>query len=640
MSDYGFTMRVDDLTSTQLKNIENSIKSLGGTVNTQTSAMNESFGKLGEAAQSMGRYIVEAFSVYEIYNFGKELLNVATEFQNFTNVIKYSSNGLVDNSDNINYLNDAITRLHLPMRQAYEQFSEMQAGMVGTGIEGDKLRKVFEGVSEAATVMHLNADKFSRTTYALKEMGELGTVQARQMRMLAIALPGAMSIAAKAMGMTSEQFHKAMKGGQINSADFLPKFAEGLTKRFHGGLENAGHSLMAQINDEKNSILKLMLDMGDTLEPLFLDILHTVRSAMEGIKNAWDGLNGNSNFVNTLKFIFDWAVKLVPIWAVYRAGVMAWNIATSAAATIQGLFASETILSTAAIMSNYGALAGAKVEVAGFGASLVGTTTATEGTVVAMAGLKGALISTGIGAFVVALGLVVDKLIDMNAELDKTIDKKYQLTDTKEQFSNISGLAASIKERYAVFKSLDKDEKSLLASDVQEFISRTQGKLPVLNKRSADLSDSASKKTNPSIGDKIIGAAGLGGFDLSTFLSQGTQASIKTKDAAKEISTGLKGVTSNFGDIKVIAQKLKKQGIVASKGGFSGSGSAGAESAINTSNLAGASGGLGQAKIIHIAFNGPFQQNNGVKESKNQADAAIEKMVEIINNFSDSVNSQ
>src|ERR1700748_2221069 len=136
MPDYGFTMSVKDLTSAQMKQIENSIKSASSTVKTETSNMQDSFGKLGESASQLKTMLIEAFSVYEIYNFGKELLGVTTEFQSFTNVIKYSSDGIVDNAQNISYLNDAIGRLHLPMRQAYEQFSEMQAGMVGTGIEG------------------------------------------------------------------------------------------------------------------------------------------------------------------------------------------------------------------------------------------------------------------------------------------------------------------------------------------------------------------------------------------------------------------------------------------------------------------------------------------------------------------------
>lgn len=637
MPNYGFEMSVKDLTSPQIKQIENSIKSLGGTVQSQTKQMQESFGGLGEAAQTMGRYIVEAFSVYEIYNFGKELMNVATEFQSFTNVIKYSSNGIVDNSENINYLNDAITRLHLPMKQAYEQFSEMQAGMVGTGIQGDKLRKVFEGVAEAATVMHLNPDKFSRTTYALKEIGELGTVQMRQMRMLAIALPGAMSIASQSLGMTSEQFHKAMKGGQINSADFLPKFAAGLTKRFNPGLENAGKSLMSQINDEKNAVLKLMLDMGNSLEPLFLDILHTVKHAMEELKNVWSSLTGNSNFVESLKFIFDWAVKLVPIWAAYKGVVMGWSVATRAAAYVQGLFASETILSTAAITANYGALVGAKIEVIGFGSSLVGTTAATEGTVVAMAGLKAALLSTGIGAFVIGLGLVVEKLISMNEELDKTIDKKYQLSDTKDQFKSISDVAASIKERYSVFNKLDPAEKSLLASDVKQFIANTSGKLPVLNKRTSDLSNDATKNGTATLGDKVIGMANFGGYNFGAFLSNGLQTASKTKDAATEISSGLKSLISNFDAIKVIGQQIKAKGIKPSDGGFGGN-SPGKENAINTSNLAGAAGGLGQAKTI-IQHIGVVQQNNGVKESKDKTDEVLQKLIELINGFSDSANA-
>lgn len=610
MSEYGFTMSVKDLTSAQMKQIENAIKSVGGTVRTQTQNMEDDFGKLGESVNQFKRNLFEAFAIREVYNFGKELLNVAAEFQGFSNVIKYSSDGIVDTSQNMNYLNDAIVRMHLPMKETYEAFSEMQAGFYGTGIEGEKLRKVFEGVSEASTVLHLTPEKFSRVTFALKEIGELGTLQARQMRMLAFSLPGAMNLAAKSMGMNTEQFHKAMKGGQIQSSVFLPKFSEALTQHFHSGLANAGNSLLAQINDEKNSILKLMLDMGTTLEPLFLDILHTVSHAMQDIKSVWNSLSGNPGFINALKNIFDWAVKIVPIWIAYEIVIKAITISTdlliSAKETMIGVLETETA--------------------------------ATEGATAAWASFNAIIETSVIGGAVVTLGLMVEHFISMNKQIDEIIDKKYKLSQNSGFLNSQSNIAYQIQEKYnSAIQTKDTSARKDLLQDVANQIAQmnkmSKDSIPMVKYRDSILQGDAKVVRPRSKTDRFFNGVGF--------------PALWTNDPAKKIIDSAATSTSKIASYGNLVESMNKlQGTIATKfkikptqSDYQNPGKTDGASAITTSNLSGASGGLGQAKQIFIHID-TLQKNEGVKESKNQADQAVEKITELLNSYSDSQNSQ
>lgn len=282
-----YVMSLQDLATPKIKNAEAAANSFEG-----------SLGGVMNALKGVAEVAAVAFSVEKIYEFGKEILNLTAEFQGFDNIIKYSSIDAKDAQANLDYINDAVKRLHLPLEEATKSFSEMQAGFYGTGIEGEKLRNVFEGVSEAASVLHLMPDQFGRVTFALKEIGELGTVQARQMRMLAFALPGAMNIAAQSMKMNSQQFHEAMHKGEIDSSKFLQNFSAALKEHFQGGLENAGHSLQALMNDSKNAITELELDMGNTLLPIFTHILQDVKFMFDSIKGYWDEMTKSINFNN------------------------------------------------------------------------------------------------------------------------------------------------------------------------------------------------------------------------------------------------------------------------------------------------------------------------------------------------------
>ena len=297
-----YEINLKDLLSEKLKETESNAKQFESTI------------------QNVGKSIIAAFAVEKVYEFGKELLHTTAEFEGFQNVIKYASLDSDDAQKNINYLGDAVTRLHLPMQQAYQQFSELQGGLYGTGVEGEKLRNVFEGVATAAAVLHMNADQFSRTGYAIKEIGELGTVQTRQMRMLAMALPGAMNIAAQSMNMNTKQFHEAMEKGEISANKFLTNFSTALKERFGEGLANAGNSLVAGINDMDTAIYKLKTHIGEDLKPAFIGLMNTVVETADKIKSFWNWMVENKNIISELTAII---VGGTAAWYAYKGSLMA-----------------------------------------------------------------------------------------------------------------------------------------------------------------------------------------------------------------------------------------------------------------------------------------------------------------------------
>lgn len=241
-------------------------------------------GVIGEIGVAIGL----TFGIEKLVEFGKEILHTTAEFEGFTNKIRFSAANTKDAQDNITYLDDAITRLHLPMRQAKEGFSDMAGAFYGTAIQGKNLRDVFEGVNEAALVLHLDPARYQRTVYALQEIGELGTVQARQMRMLAIDMGGGvMQIAANSMHMTTKQFHEAMHEGTIDSSRFLLNFSKALKEHFSGGLETAGHSLISQMNDVDNEFIKLQLQMGEDLRPVYIKLMQGIIDVVKELREMW-----------------------------------------------------------------------------------------------------------------------------------------------------------------------------------------------------------------------------------------------------------------------------------------------------------------------------------------------------------------
>jgi hypothetical protein len=271
-------------------------------------------------------------------------------------------------------------------------------------------------------------------------------------------------------------------------------------------------------------------------------------------------------------------------------------------------------------------------------ASLGELTLMTDGATTAWEGFDAALASTGIGAMVIGIGLVVEKLISMNQQLDEAIDKKYKLTESKNDFKSINDQAEQIKEQFKVFDQLTDVGKKKVASDVGEFLKSTRDKIPVLSQRATHLASEASKMPTPSTFDVFLAKANMQNL-FSPAANHVTENAAKTHKALDDQTQQLRELGKSFVDVKQIAQTLRAKGYNPSLYTPTGGTNPGKDNAITTSQLTGASGGLGQAKQIHIQI-GVVQQNNGVKESKSEADQAVQKIIEALNGFSDSQNSQ
>lgn len=610
---YGFQIDVSGNTIQVLKQIEAEISKLASQVASATKQMSGNFESFKSSLGEIGHLVIEAFAIDRIVEFGKELLHLTAEFEGFENVIKYSSTGILDASANFDYVGDAITRLHLPMRETMESFSEMQAGFYGTGIEGNKLRGVFEGVAEASSVLHLNPATFSRVTFALKEIGELGTLQARQLRMLAFSLPGSVNLAAQSLGMTMEQMHEGMKKGQIKASDFLPKFAETLKVHFEPGLGNAGNSLISQMNDQKTAVTKMMLEMGESLRPFFIDILQDIIQGANTVKEVWGSITGNSDFVKSLQSILAIVLKLVPIWIAYKTYLLAAALVTKVFAVDNGILT----------------------------ASMGSLTIMTDGTTLAVEGLASAMASIGIGALVIGIGLAVEAFISMNRELDQAADKITNIGELRGIFEGANKTQRSIDSQMGKLMDLDPTDRENLANDIQEQIKNIKDQLRKIVNPDVEQNDLINKNAQDAknkIGGanilSLLGGGPSGTLDFLTKYGAGKSAeeiAKNTKEGAKgasDLKETLKKLEANQNALQQMGIKPKALTFKSAEGGGAKDG------ALNTSALSGARGGLGDAKVINIHID-TVQKNIGVKASDlpKESDSALDHLIRAVNNL-------
>lgn len=573
---YGFTVSANEDIVAAMNRITKAVAEMKGQVESATKDVQQDFKEMGESAREVGRMIGEVFAVREVYEFGKELMHITAEFESFQNVIKYSSRSAIDAEDNMTYLEGAIRRLHMPMREAYQGFSEMQAGLIGTGVEGERLRKLFEGISTAASVLHLPAHNLEMVLYDFKEIGERG-LNMRNMRSLMGWLPGISEIVKETFHKTFEELEKE----HMTGPNFLNALAGGLQKHFAPGLGNAGNSLQASINDTTTALTKLEREMGEKLRPLFMEIMRNIRQAFDS--------DIVRSFVNNIRPIAEGLITMVKLWLEYKAGIYAVKLIEEARIAVLSAMA----------------LAQGKL------------TLETEAGAVSLKSFQEGMNNFSTGLFAMGIGAAIEILMKFNAIAKQAKKETEDLLESDSHAGEIGGKEADIDKQISKFKAdlgspemASKKYRDDLYQEIQNQISQVKAlQTETINPGITRMQSLIKESWNPDPKD------------------------VKSWQGSLAADQGLlKNSMTQLGTLQQLLAEIKKAGgKTPTYTGFGGDNLTGG--ALSTVGLTGAQGGLGQAKEIHIHIDTMQKVSVGTPDGlKRAGQDAVEVMLRALNN--------
>lgn len=598
--DYGFTVSCQDLASLKMKEIEASLASMGVKAKVETKEVVESFNIMGERMTETfknlksllltGLGITALFEGWEFIENSKEAFEgLEKQVARLDTVLKSTKFAAGFSSDDIQNQAKEVSKGIVNSRQ---EILQAQATLLAnTNVRGDTFKRAFESIADYSTFFGTDLASGARI---------LG-------RALQDPLQGMNQLKRASIVLTpiqKEQIKNYEQQGQLVKAQAI--LLDEIDKRFGGQAKAYALTDAGKIQVARKQWEELEFKLGEIISRVEVSLIPAFSSAIKVIKDTFNS-STIQFFIQHIKDLVELALKLIPIWVIYRAVMLSGTIITAGMVLAQKLLA----------------------------LSVGNTTIAVDGAIVSLEGFKTALVSTGIGALIVGVGLLVEKFISMNSEISETVDKLSNIKEITDQFKQSQESAEKVNVAYSNLKNLNAAQKSALATDIANQIKDIQDKiatsvapqLPITEKKSNQF-EKGAKGFEWSLLDPASIAAKYGL----------TQESNGLKEALKGTKDALGGYTKTLADLQAKQAQLKKAGI--SPLAYSNPGAGTRADAINTSNLSGASGGLGSAKIIKIYFQGPFQQNVGVKESKAESEKAIEKLTEMISGFSQSVNSQ
>ena len=239
---------------------------------------------LDRRMRSAQRALLGLISAGTAFRLGDAIVQASLDMDRFQRALTVVSGSSEQAARDLAYVRDLSQRLGIDLRVATGEFAALAAAARGTSLQGQSVRDIFEAVSQAAVVLGLSADDVSGAFKAIQQIISKGTVSAEELRQqLGERLPGAFQIAARAMGVTTQELNRMLERGELLATDFLPRFAETLRAEFAEGVPAATRSAQAAFQRLRGALFELRAEIGRSG---FVDALaQGVRSLTEALRD-------------------------------------------------------------------------------------------------------------------------------------------------------------------------------------------------------------------------------------------------------------------------------------------------------------------------------------------------------------------
>lgn len=190
------------------------------------------------------------------------------------------------------YVNNLTDRLGLNLKNTSKNFIQFREAAKGD-LSDSTIVDIFTNLNQVSTVLGLSADDTHGSIRALTQMISKGKVSSEELRsQLGERLPGALKIAAKAMGLTQIELQKMMDNGELMSKDFLPKFGKALGEVYGSDeIANAAQGLMANTQRVVTSWERMWRTFGENGgQKMASDTLKSIADLIGGLTSAMDEL--------------------------------------------------------------------------------------------------------------------------------------------------------------------------------------------------------------------------------------------------------------------------------------------------------------------------------------------------------------
>ncbi|MEO0824939.1 MAG: tape measure protein, partial [Cyanobacteria bacterium J06642_9] len=204
-----------------------------------------------------------------LQDFARQSIEAAMGAQQLERSLTFVMGSAQAAKETIRALRDEANELGTNAAASIQGYFQISASTRDTSLEGVATDQIASASSSAASAYNLSIAQAESVNTAISQMASKGKVSAEELRQqLSEALPGAFQVAARAMGVTTQELDRMLDRGELLSEEFLPRFAQQLSAETSAGVVGAANSAQASLNRLENQITEIKVAFGEGLIPV------------------------------------------------------------------------------------------------------------------------------------------------------------------------------------------------------------------------------------------------------------------------------------------------------------------------------------------------------------------------------------
>ena len=253
--------KIDQLTKSinqknqALKDVDKAMGNNQRNVGNYSSALAFLNGGMRGLIGSAGAVGIAILALGELYsNTLAPIIELTSKQQTLEFTIRNVSTTTTQYEANLSMIKATANKLGLDINALAVGFKLLAGSTKDTALAGVETQKIFLSVAEASAAMKLSAEDTEGALRAVSQMLSKGTVSAEELRgQLAERVPNAFNLAAKAIGVTTQELSKMLKNGDVLALSTLPKIAQALHDTYSADASKNIETIQGQTTKLKNT---------------------------------------------------------------------------------------------------------------------------------------------------------------------------------------------------------------------------------------------------------------------------------------------------------------------------------------------------------------------------------------------------
>lgn len=300
---------------------------------------------LSAGAQSGAAALGVSFGAYGIIELTKSAYQASMRMENLNLAFESVYGSSAKAKAQLEFVRTVTDDLGLSFEATAGSAKTFYAATKGTVVEKDA-NQIFKAFSSMAAALKLTGEETDSVFLAISQMVSKGKVSAEELRLqLAERMPGAVTLFAKSIGVTTKELDDMLQKGQVG-LEALRKFAVEVQNTYAAGAAGASTGLQAELNRVANAWFFLKQAFVSTEGSA--DSLRTLTSAIKLLTDLAPAISATGSYL--VKFGVSAAAVAVTLKALSAAAGLSVSSFATLGATLRAhpVFALATVLSAVA----------------------------------------------------------------------------------------------------------------------------------------------------------------------------------------------------------------------------------------------------------------------------------------------------